>query len=859
LRRGSEKEVVDHFNKEVRGLQRGTVVDFVVGNRELTALTTAVVRAGLVDALNSDAEFTLFAPNDSAFGALPPAIVETLLTNDEFIPHLTDLLLYHVLDAEVFSAHLFNFRVTALNGEKLLISTPPIAINGNLVVDADNDVRNGVVHVIDGVLIPSWVSNSIAGRVVGDGDLSTLLALVVLAGLDGAVAAAGELTLVAPTNDAFAKLPAATVEFVTSTQGKATLTQILLYHVFPGIFVSSELSDGITVNTLQGGTVEVSVGNAGVFFNDAKAVEVDILANNGVVHKIDTVLNPADGEDAGLPEEETIVDFVVGNPDLKSLTAAVVRADLVGALSSDGPFTLFAPNDSAFGALPPAIVETLLTNDEFIPHLTDLLLYHVLAGEFLAIDLSDDLTVSAVNGETLLITLPPIAVNDNKVRSADNDVSNGVVHIIDGVLIPSWVSNSIAGRVVGDGDLSTLLALVVLAGLDGAVAAAGELTLVAPTNAAFAKLSAATVEFLLSGDGKATLTQILLYHVFPGIFVSSELSDGITVDTLQGGTVEVSVGNAGVFFNDAKAVEVDILANNGVVHKIDTVLNPADGENEGLPEEETIVDFVVGNPDLTSLTAAVVRAGLVDALNSGGPFTLFAPNDRAFGALPSEIVNTLLTNDEFIPHLTDLLLYHVLDAELRSAHIFNFRVTALNGEKLLLSTDPIGINGNVVVSADNLESNGVVHIIDGVLIPSWVSNSIAGRVVGDGDLSTLLALVVLAELDGAVAAAGELTLVAPTNAAFAKLPAATVEFVTSKKGKNTLVEILLYHVFPGIFVSSELSDGITVNTLQGGTVEVSVGNAGVFFNDAKAVEVDILANNGVVHKIDTVLNPADSN
>jgi uncharacterized surface protein with fasciclin (FAS1) repeats len=123
----------------------------------------------------------------------------------------------------------------------------------------------------------------------------------------------------------------------------------------------------------------------------------------------------------------------------------------------------------------------------------------------------------------------------------------------------------------------------------------------------------------------------------------------------------------------------------------------------------------------------------------------------------------------------------------------------------------------------------------------------------------LLALVVLAELDGAVAAAGELTLVAPTNAAFAKLPAATVEFVTSKKGKNTLVEILLYHVFPGIFVSSELSDGITVNTLQGGTVEVSVGNAGVFFNDAKAVEVDILANNGVVHKIDTVLNPADSN
>jgi transforming growth factor-beta-induced protein len=176
-----------------------------------------------------------------------------------------------------------------------------------------------------------------------------------------------------------------------------------------------------------------------------------------------------------------------------------------------------------------------------------------------------------------LLSTDPIAINGNKVVSADNTVSNGVVHIIDGVLIPSWVSNSIASRVIAASDLSTLLSLVVLAGLDGAVAAPGELTLVAPINSAFAKLSTATVNFLTSGSGKATLTDILLYHVFPGIFVSTELSDGLMIDTLEGGTVEVTVSNAGVFFNDSKAVEVDILANNGVVHKIDTVLDPADG------------------------------------------------------------------------------------------------------------------------------------------------------------------------------------------------------------------------------------------------------------------------------------------
>jgi uncharacterized surface protein with fasciclin (FAS1) repeats len=831
-------------------LQEATIVDFVVGNPDLTALTFSVVRAGLVDALNSDGSFTLFAPNDSAFAALPGDILDTLLTNDEFIPHLADLLLYHVWEAEVFSGHLFNFRVPTLNGETVLVSTPPIAVNGNKVISADNNVSNGVVHIIEGVLIPSWVSNSIAGRVVGDSDLSTLLALVVLAGLDGAVAAPGELTLVAPTNSAFAKLPAETVAFLTSDDGKETLTSILLYHVFPGIFVSSELSNGITVDTLQGGMVKVSIGSDGVFFNDARAVEVDILANNGVVHKIDTVLDPADGVDMGLPEG-TIVDFVVGNPELTALTTAVVRAGLVDALNSDGPFTLFAPNNGAFGALPSAVLSTLLTNDEFIPHLVNLLLYHVVSGEVFAIDLSDDLTVTAANGEDLFVTLPPLAVNGMKVRSADNDVSNGVVHIIDGVLLPSWVSNSIAGRVVGASDLSTLLAVVVLAGLDGAVAAPGELTLVAPTNAAFAKLPAETVAFLTSDAGKETLSAILLYHVFPGIFVASELSDGLTVDTLQGGTVKVSVGSAGAFFNDAKAVQVDILANNGVVHKIDTVLDPADGG-------KTIVEFVVENDELTALTTAVVRAGLVDALNAPGPFTLFAPNNSAFGALPSAILNTLLTNDEFIPHLSDLLLYHVLVAEVFAISLSDdLTVTAANGEDLLITLPPIAVNGNKVVSADNDASNGVVHIIDGVLIPSWVSNSIASRVVGASDLSTLLALVVLAGLDGAVAAPGELTLVAPTNAAFAKLPAATVEFLVSDAGKETLTAILLYHVFPGIFVSSELSDGLTVSTAQGGTVKVSVGSTGVFFNDAQAVEVDILANNGVVHKIDSVLDPAD--
>ncbi len=182
--------------------------------------------------------------------------------------------------------------LSPLNGESLAVTRPPLDINGNRIITRNIEASNGVANIIDGVLIPSWVSNSITDRVVADSDLSTLLALVGIAGLGGALAGPGELTLVAPINSAFAKLPAATVTFLTSPQGKDTLTSILLYHVFPDIIVSSELSNGLTTGTREGGIVTVSVTDAGIFFNDAKVVAADILANNGVVHKIDSVLDP---------------------------------------------------------------------------------------------------------------------------------------------------------------------------------------------------------------------------------------------------------------------------------------------------------------------------------------------------------------------------------------------------------------------------------------------------------------------------------------------------------------------------------------------------------------------------------------
>jgi uncharacterized surface protein with fasciclin (FAS1) repeats len=263
----------------------------------------------------------------------------------------------------------------------------------------------------------------------------------------------------------------------------------------------------------------------------------------------------------------------------------------------------------------------------------------------------------------------------------------------------------------------------------------------------------------------------------------------------------------------------------------------------------------------------VVRAGLDGVLNSNGNFGLFAPIDFAFTRLPAGLANILFNNDAFIPHLKDLLLYHVLGT-VTDPRFQGNSLVAFNGERVAVTlisrfrprgnpSQPIFrlVNGNRVVGRSNIiASNGAATVISGVLLPSWVGNSITDRVVADSDLSTLKSVVILAKLDGVLAGAGALTLVAPINSAFAALGATNLSFLTSASGLATLTDILLYHVFPDIIVSSELSNGLTTTTrLVGKSVTVSVNTNGIFFNDAKVVKADILANNGVVHKINKVL------
>ena len=205
------------------------------------------------------------------------------------------------------------------------------------------------------------------------------------------------------------------------------LTNILLYHVVSGKAMYGDLSDGMMIETLQGEEVKVTINNDGVFINDAKVTVADIEADNGVVHVIDAVL---------IPPTNTVVDVVVNSPDHTTLEAAVIAAGLADDLSGEGPFTVFAPTDAAFAALPEGTIDALLSDPE--GELTKILLYHVVSGKAISGDLSDGMMIETLQGKEVKVTInnDGVFINDAKVVVADIEAGNGVVHVIDAVLIP---------------------------------------------------------------------------------------------------------------------------------------------------------------------------------------------------------------------------------------------------------------------------------------------------------------------------------------------------------------------------------------------------------------------------------------
>ncbi len=276
---------------------------------------------------------------------------------------------------------------------------------------------------------PEAQPGTIVDIAVGDGRFETLVAALQAAGLVETLQGEGPFTVFAPTDDAFAKLPKGTVAALL--EDIPTLSNILLYHVVAGNVMAADVVKLDAATTVQGSDVTVTVDGDTVRINDAQVIITDIEASNGTIHVIDTVLLPPEPE----AEPGTIVDIAVGDDRFETLVAALQAAGLVETLQGDGPFTVFAPTDDAFAKLPEGTVAALL---EDIPALTDILLYHVVAGNVMAADVVKLDAATTVQGSDVTVTVDgdTVRINDAQVIITDIEASNGTIHVIDTVLLP---------------------------------------------------------------------------------------------------------------------------------------------------------------------------------------------------------------------------------------------------------------------------------------------------------------------------------------------------------------------------------------------------------------------------------------
>ena len=283
---------------------------------------------------------------------------------------------------------------------------------------------------------PEPVLKDIVDTAVADGRFTTLVAAVTAAELVDTLKGEGPFTVFAPTDDAFAKLPAGTVEELVKPENKQKLTDILLYHVVSGKVMAADVVGLTSATTVLGKDVAVKVDMGNVYVNDAKVIITDIETSNGVIHVIDTVLIPAADEAA--MEKNTIVDIAVADGRFTTLVAALQAAGLVETLSGEGPFTVFAPTDDAFAKLPAGTVESLL-KPENLEQLKNILLYHVVSGKVMAADVVGLTSAPTVLGQDVTITVKDgnVYLNDTvQVIITDIEASNGVIHVIDAVLLP---------------------------------------------------------------------------------------------------------------------------------------------------------------------------------------------------------------------------------------------------------------------------------------------------------------------------------------------------------------------------------------------------------------------------------------
>lgn len=552
-------------------------------------------------------------------------------------------------------------------------------------------------------------------------------------------------------------------------------------------------------------------------------------------------------------EQNTITDVAAANENFSTLVDALKATGLDVALADESKtFTVFAPTNAAFELLGSDAVNNLINNNT--DELSHILTYHVYVGEVnanTAISLAGT-KVEMFNGDEVGLSLEGnnLLINTATVIQTDIHTSNGIIHVIDAVLLPpneaSTPTMNIIETATANGSFTTLIKALEEANLVSALEdSTANFTVFAPTDAAFEMIGEETLNLLL--DNTDVLSDILLQHVIatPVDAISAYALNGNNAKTLSDAMIPIAINSTTdmLTFGGANVVIKDIQTTNGIIHVIDMVI-VADVAIPPLPM--SVVDVAIANDDFNTLEAALVATGLSSVLDdNNGNFTVFAPTDAAFALLGQAKIDELLANPD---ELRNILLYHVIedakvmqDAAVTLAQSSNKSISMANMQMatLSLSGTNLYVNKSLVSSADIVADNGVIHVVDQVILPPTVKGTptmnIVDVVVADENFSTLETALTTANLVDTLNNNNEtFTVFAPTNDAFAKIDSTVLANLLATP--NDLSNVLLQHVIIASEVNSLAAfaaNGTSVNTAANNDVTIEIVNFTKTLNEAK--------------------------
>lgn len=492
------------------------------------------------------------------------------------------------------------------------------------------------------------------------------------------------------------------------------LQAVLLGHVVDGPRRASSFADEEILETASpfGSTIRINFYSRPAKITTANCVRVkstDNMATNGIIHTVERELPTVTA---------TLMDIIDKDEDFSYLRTALGHANLVPELKGEGQITLFAPTNAAFQNLERRLLDRLLRGDSKC--LEKVIKQHILPHVICSTIIQGRAKSRNILRNYLNLTRTEddkVFVNGAQVVRADIMATNGVLHIIDAVLVPDDALDLVS--VAKKNDLTEFVSLTGAVGIIPTLQKAENLTVFAPSNEAIKDLPPPVAEKLNSSD-KAFLLSVLNYHVTTQDLSTRQLYNNRLLPTLDGDN-KIRINEYSSFpFGDKRVMTAqcvpivvpNVEACNGIVHVVDKIL---------LPPEGNLVDVLAANPEYSTLVRLMKVSGLADSLQEEGPFTIFAPNNKAFEELGGEGLKELESN---LDELANIIKMHIFQEHLCCTGIFynpwwrHQRVRTLNGHSIFLTRnrhDLPAVNEVPIGSCDNMATNGVVHGIDSLL------------------------------------------------------------------------------------------------------------------------------------------------